>query len=256
MDARIAIPARYASIRYPGKPLGRLKGASGQPRTLMEPSISIARAESQGQIQIFDATNNERIAEEARRVGKDVIMASPKFRYGTERVTIAIAVGNISAEIVINLQGDAPLRPSHFVTPLVDVMRQDSECLVTTPCLHCDAETVQDLLDDRQAGRFGATTIFFDRDLRALYFSKEVLPFTCGKGIVNDVVPVFHHVGVYAYPATAPASCACLEPAHHRRTSKVLKSFVSSNTPSQFAWSRLRSQARCLGNSKTRRTLH
>tara|TARA_R110002072_G_scaffold67113_3_gene164912 strand:+ start:2240 stop:3043 length:804 start_codon:yes stop_codon:yes gene_type:complete len=213
MDACIIIPARYASTRYPGKPLVPLKGASGQPRTLIERSILAARAASQGQIPIFVATDDERIAEEARRVGEDVIMTSPKCRNGTERVAEAISLGNISAEIVINLQGDAPLTPSHFVTLLIDAMRQDSECLVTTPCLRCDAETVRNLLADRQAGRVGATTVVFDRDQKALYFSKEVLPFTSGKGIVNDVVPVFHHVGVYAYRASALAAYAGLEPA-------------------------------------------
>ena len=81
MDACIIIPARYASTRYPGKPLVPLKGASGQPRTLIERSILAARAASQGQIPIFVATDNERIAEAARGRGRHHDLAQMSQRH-------------------------------------------------------------------------------------------------------------------------------------------------------------------------------
>ncbi len=212
MDACIIIPARYASTRYPGKPLATLKGASGVARSLIERSVMAARAASAGVIPIYVATDDDRIAAEARRIGADVIMTSDTCRNGTERVAEAVAREGISAEIIVNLQGDAPLTPAHFVTALLDAMRADPACGMATPCLRCDAETVENLLADRRAGRVGATTVVFGHDGRALYFSKEVIPFTNGKGVVDGVVPVFHHVGVYAYRPAALAAYSAWSP--------------------------------------------
>lgn len=203
MDACIIIPARYASSRYPGKPLATLRGASGIARTLIERSVSAARAAANGTMAILVATDDDRIAAEARRIGADVIMTSDTCRNGTERVAEAVARAGIAAEIIVNLQGDAPLTPPHFVTALVTAMRADPACGMATPCLRCDAETIGNLLNDRREGRVGATTVVADRAGRALYFSKEVIPFTNGRGIVDGIVPVFHHVGVYAYRRAA-----------------------------------------------------
>lgn len=212
MDACIVIPARHASTRYPGKPLATLRGASGTPRSLIERSVMAARAASAGAIPVFVATDDDRIAAEARRIGADVIMTSETCRNGTERVAEAVARAGITAEVVVNLQGDAPLTPPHFVTALIAALQADPACGMATPCLRCDAETVENLLADRRAGRVGATTVVADRAGRALYFSKEVLPFTNGRGVVDGVVPVFHHVGVYAYRPAALAAYAGWEP--------------------------------------------
>lgn len=212
MDACIVIPARYASTRYPGKPLAMLRGASGIPRSLIERSVMAARAASQGQIPIFVATDDDRIEAEARRIGAEVIRTSDTCRNGTERVAEAIERAGIAPEIVVNLQGDAPLTPPHFVTALIGALRADPAIGMATPALRCEAEVVENLLADRRAGRVGATTVVFGASRDALYFSKEVLPFTNGKGVVDGVVPVFHHVGVYAYRPAALAAYRSWEP--------------------------------------------
>lgn len=206
MDACIIIPARYASTRYPGKPLTTLTGANGIQRTLIERSVMAARAAAGDAIPVYVATDDDRIAAEAQCIGADVIMTSDTCRNGTERVAEAVARAGITADIVVNLQGDAPLTPAHFVSALIAAMRENPALGMATPCLRCDAETVQNLLADRQAGRVGATTVVADHAGRALYFSKEVIPFTNGKGVVDGVVPVFHHVGVYAYRPAALAA--------------------------------------------------
>lgn len=212
MDAAIIIPARYASTRYPGKPLVALRGASGQACTLIERSVMAARAASMGAIPIYVATDDSRIADEAARIGADVIMTSESCRNGTERVAQAVAIAGITAEIIVNLQGDAPLTPAHFVTALIEALRADTACQMATPALRCDPETVMNLLADRAAGRVGATTVVSNQKCDALYFSKEVIPFTNGKGVVDGVVPVFHHVGVYAYRRAALDAYAALNP--------------------------------------------
>ncbi|WP_323038208.1 manno-octulosonate cytidylyltransferase [Gemmobacter sp.] len=206
MDACIVIPARYASTRYPGKPLATLRGASGTPRSLIERSVMAARAAAGGAIPVFVATDDDRIEAEARRIGADVIRTSDTCRNGTERVAEAIARAGIAPEIVVNLQGDAPLTPPHFVTALIGALRADPSVGMATPALRCEAEVVENLLADRRAGRVGATTVVFGASRDALYFSKEVLPFTNGKGVVDGTVPVFHHVGVYAYRPAALAA--------------------------------------------------
>jgi 3-deoxy-manno-octulosonate cytidylyltransferase (CMP-KDO synthetase) len=99
---------------------------------------------------------------------------------------------------VINLQGDAPLTPVWFVEALIAAMRNDASAQMTTPVLRCDRETYENFLDDRRNGRVGGTTAVFNHAMQALYFSKEVIPFT-GDLPAAAEIPVFHHVGVYGY---------------------------------------------------------
>ena len=113
-DTCIIIPARYASTRYPAKPLAKLKGASGIERSLLERSVMAGRkalAEISGEAALYVATDDERIAQEAQRIGADVIMTSENCRNGTERVAEALKNAGLTPEIVVNLQGDAPLTP-------------------------------------------------------------------------------------------------------------------------------------------------
>jgi len=200
----IIIPARYASSRYPGKPLAMLRGATGQAKTLLERSVGAARLAAAGRdIPIYVATDDPRIADEAARIGADVILTSPDCRNGTERVAEAVQRAGLTCEIIINLQGDAPLTPPHFITALIAAMQDNPALHMATPMLRSDDETVTNLIEDRRMGRVGATTVVASHSGRALYFSKEVIPFTNGAGVVDGAVPVFHHVGVYAYRPAA-----------------------------------------------------
>jgi 3-deoxy-manno-octulosonate cytidylyltransferase (CMP-KDO synthetase) len=212
MKACIVIPARYASLRYPGKPLALLRGASGVARTLIERSVMAARAAAGDTIPVFVATDDARIAAEARRIGADVIMTSPDCRNGTERVAEAVRRAGIMADVVVNLQGDAPLTPPHFVRDLIAALAAETECGMATPCLRCDTETVRNLLADRRAGRVGATTVVCDRRGRALYFSKGMIPFMTEKDAASGAAAIFHHVGVYAYRPAALAAYSAWSP--------------------------------------------
>jgi 3-deoxy-manno-octulosonate cytidylyltransferase (CMP-KDO synthetase) len=197
----LVIPARYASTRYPGKPLAELRGATGEARSLIRRSWDAAM-QVPGVDQVVVATDDERIAEAARGFGAEVAMTPEGCRNGTERCAAA-ALGQ--HEVVVNLQGDAPLTPPWFVTALIAAMR-DGAHQVATPVLRCDAAALAGLLEDRRQGRVGATTAVFDRGGRALYFSKEVLPYTGRPLGPEEQIPVFHHVGVYAYRRDALAA--------------------------------------------------
>lgn len=191
------IPARYASTRYPGKPLAMLRGATGESRSLIERSWRAAQ-DVAGLDAVFVATDDDRIADAARAFGADVLMTSSDARNGTERCAEALEMLG-DAELVVNLQGDAPLTPHWFLEDLIAGLRADSQAALATPILRCDGETLAALKADRAAGRVGGTTAVTDSKQRALYFSKEVIPFTNEAYASDAGTPVFHHVGVYAY---------------------------------------------------------
>ncbi|RMC35671.1 3-deoxy-manno-octulosonate cytidylyltransferase [Paracoccus alkanivorans] len=198
MSVLIVIPARYASTRYPGKPLVELKGASGDARSLIRRSWEAA-SEASGVDRVVVATEDERIRDHARSFGAEVVMTSENCRNGTERCAEAVSALGATPEIVVNFQGDAPLTPAWFIEDLVAGLRTDPNADVATPVLRCSGRMRDDLLADRKAGRVGGTTAVFGHDGQALYFSKEVIPYAAGQYGPDDLSPVYHHVGVYAY---------------------------------------------------------
>ena len=202
MKTVILIPARHASSRYPGKPLVLLRGPDGVRKSLIQRTWEAARAVS-GVAAIHVATDDDRIADAARAFGAEVIMTSPECENGTMRCADALDRAGLDADLVVNLQGDAPLTPPWFVEALIAAMA-DPGVAMATPVIRCDAQAHANLLTDRRAGRVGGTTAVFDASMRALYFSKEVVPFTAPD--VEAPIPVFHHVGVYAYRPAALAA--------------------------------------------------
>ena len=200
MSVLIAIPARYASTRYPGKPLVSLKGPDGD-KTLIRRSWEAAVA-VKGVDRVVVATDDARIADHAAGFGAEVVMTSSTCQNGTERC--AEVAGLLPGfDVVVNLQGDAPLTPAWFVEGLVAGLLADSEADIATPVLRCDGRAVAGFLADRRAGRVGGTTAVFGAGGRALYFSKEVIPYTGKTYADEEPTPVFHHVGVYAYRPAA-----------------------------------------------------
>jgi len=197
MKTIIVIPARYRSSRYPGKPLAELTLPDGTRRSLIRLSWEAATRVA-GVAGVHVATDDDRIAAHARGFGADVVMTGEDARNGTERCAEALERGGLDADLVVNLQGDAPLTPPWFVEDLIAAMARDGGAGVATPVLRCDARTYGHFREDRQAGRVGGTTAVFDAEGRALYFSKEVIPWI-DPGAIPDPIPVFHHVGVYAY---------------------------------------------------------
>lgn len=211
MSVLLVIPARYASTRYPGKPLVGLRGASGQTQSLIERSWRAAVAVG-GVDRVVVATDDDRIREAAEGFGADVVMTSDTCRNGTERCAEAHERLGGGFDIVVNLQGDAPLTPAWFIEDLVAGLRARPGAEVATPVLRCDGAALNGLLDDRRAGRVGGTTAVFGADHTALYFSKEVIPFTAETYAPEAPTPVFHHVGVYAYRPGALAAYPGWEP--------------------------------------------
>ncbi|RPE64668.1 3-deoxy-manno-octulosonate cytidylyltransferase (CMP-KDO synthetase) [Pacificibacter maritimus] len=202
MSVLIVIPARYASTRYPGKPLVELTGASGEKKSLIRRSWDAAMSVS-GVDKVVVATDDGRIKTACEAFGAQVVMTSETCENGTERCSEALANLEGDYEIVVNLQGDAPLTPAWFVEDLVQGLRNTPKAEVATPVLRCDGRALNGFLEDRRNGRVGGTTAVFGADNQALYFSKEVIPFTADTFADDAETPVFHHVGVYAYRPSA-----------------------------------------------------
>lgn len=198
MSVLIIIPARYASTRYPGKPLVELRGADGQAKSLIRRSWDAAY-EVAGIDKVVVATDDARIAQASEAFGAEVVMTSTTCQNGTERCAETLTNLGESYDIVVNLQGDAPLTPAWFIEDLVKGLRDNPNADVATPVLRTEGRALKGLLQDRREGRVGGTTAVFGADNNALYFSKEVIPFTGQSYGDDDETPVFHHVGVYAY---------------------------------------------------------
>lgn len=202
MPVLLVIPARYASTRYPGKALVPLTGVNGQKKTLIHRSWEAAMQVS-GIDRVVVATDDARIRAEAERFGAEVVMTSGACENGTERCAEAHDSLGARFDIVVNLQGDAPLTPPWFVEALVTALDAHPTAEVATPVLRTTGRALAGFLEDRRAGRVGATTAVFGIDRQALYFSKEVLPYTTQDYPAETLTPVFHHVGVYAYRPSA-----------------------------------------------------
>ena len=203
MSVLIAIPARYASGRYPGKPLVSLRGPDGE-KTLIRRSWEAAM-QVRSADRVVVATDDARIRDHAQAFGAEVVMTSGSAQNGTERCA-EVAAQLTGFDMVVNLQGDAPLTPHWFVEDLIAGLAADAAAEIATPVLRCDGRALNGLLADRRAGRVGGTTAVFDAQMHGLYFSKEVIPFTAQPYADADPTPVFHHVGVYAYRPSALAA--------------------------------------------------
>ncbi len=205
MSVLVVIPARYASTRYPGKPLVELRGAGGEAKSLIRRSWDAAMSVN-GVDRVVVATDDDRIRKACEAFGAEVVMTSEDCQNGTERCAEAFDALGGGFDVVVNLQGDAPLTPAWFVEDLVAGLRADPVAEVATPVLRTEGAALNGFLTDRRAGRVGGTTAVFGANHNALYFSKEVIPYT-GKSYGDaDDTPVFHHVGVYAYRPSALAA--------------------------------------------------
>ncbi|WP_317617044.1 cytidylyltransferase domain-containing protein [Sphingobium sp. SCG-1] len=211
MTTAIVIPARYASSRFPGKPLAPLMGATGISKPLIQRSIEAAR-EVPGVAHLYVATDDDRIADAARACGAAVAMTPPESANGTERVAAALSSLPDDIDVIINFQGDALLTPSWLVMDLENHMRADPTCDVATVAVRCSGTVYAHLVTDQMQERVGGTTVVCNAEGKALYFSKRVLPHIAPGSTLEAAPPVLLHLGLYAYRRSALTRYAALPP--------------------------------------------
>ena len=176
MKTVIIIPARFESVRFPGKPLVELDCGMGVKKSLIHLTWEAAKKVRYVN-EIFVATDDHRISDAVNEFGGKTIMTSKSCKNGTERCAEAVEKISIKPDIVINFQGDAPLTPPWFIEALIETMKADENADMATPVLQLDPTTYAHFCEDRRHNRVGGTTVVFDHKNHALYFSKEVIPF-------------------------------------------------------------------------------
>ena len=202
MTAAIVIPARYASSRFPGKPLCAVAGV-----TMLERVWRIAKSVRQAS-HVVIATDDERIVAHARSFGAEAIMTSPECKNGTDRVYDAMKRLAIPEEIILNLQGDALLTPPWVLDAMIDEMIIDRTPELVTPAVRLDGAALDEFIEQKKVTPGSGTTVVFDVNKNALYFSKTILPHIRNRGHAH----IYRHIGLYGYRKASLARYVALKP--------------------------------------------
>jgi 3-deoxy-manno-octulosonate cytidylyltransferase (CMP-KDO synthetase) len=211
---RVAIPARYASTRLPGKPLRLLAG-----RPLIEHVYR--QAVASGAMEVVIATDDPRIRAAAESFGATVCMTSPDHLTGTDRLAeVATQRGWPDDDIVVNVQGDEPRIPPLLVRQVAMALEQHPDAGIATACARMG--DAAELFDPN------AVKVVRDAQGYALYFSRAPIPWSRDAfradqpplAELPDATAWFRHIGLYAYRA---AGVAALSPtdARARRTGRI-----------------------------------
>lgn len=180
MDILAVIPARYNSSRFPGKPLAMIGN-----RPMVQRVYEAAKSCSDF-TKVVVATDSELIADCVQQFGGEVEMTGSVHATGTDRVA-EVALRYPHMEVVANVQGDQPFVTPEMLTQLVSPYVQGELPAMTTLACPLDMET----------GYADPNTVnvVCDRNGNALYFSRASIPYFRNPG----EVPVFHHLGLYAF---------------------------------------------------------
>jgi 3-deoxy-manno-octulosonate cytidylyltransferase (CMP-KDO synthetase) len=180
-DFAVLIPARYASTRFPGKPLADL---AGKPMVVHV----CERARASGAAPVCVATDDARIAEAVRGHGFEARMTRPEYASGTERIAEAAAALALPEEtIVVNVQGDEPLIAPGLIARVAGALAARPDASLSTAC--------HPIADAREFANPNVVKAVLDARGDALYFSRAGIPYARDGGAPSG----FRHVGIYAY---------------------------------------------------------
>lgn len=192
------IPSRYASTRFPGKPLAMIKGKTMIQRVCEQAWKSKLDA-------VVVATDDMRIADEVLSFGGQYVLTDPRHRSGTDRCCEALDMLETQFDAVVNIQGDEPFIDPKEINLLVDLISRDDTQL---------ASLVKKLDDEEDL--FGSTKVkvVLDKDSNALYFSRSPIPFmrNVDKAKWLQKGTFYQHIGVYAYKADTLRQIARMQP--------------------------------------------
>lgn len=181
------IPARYASTRFPGKPLAMLGDKSVIQRVYEQVSSVLDSA--------YVATDDERILQAVEAFGGKAVMTSPDHKSGTDRIEEAVQKIGGSFDVVINIQGDEPFIQRSQLEEIIRCF-DDAETQIATLGKPFDKAQGFAAVENPNSPK-----IVVDNRGYALYFSRSVIPFIRGKETAEwmDHYPFLKHLGIYAY---------------------------------------------------------
>ncbi len=191
------IPARYASTRFPGKPLALLGG---------KPIIEHVYAAAHKALDdVYVATDDERIAAAVRAFGGQAVMTSPNHRSGTDRIGEAIKILKGDWDVVVNIQGDEPFVSQRQIRALCSCFDHEETQIATLGKRFATMEEVNNP---------NSPKIVCDVNGYALYFTRSVVPHVRGFNPAEWLLhfPYLKHIGLYAYRTTVLQEITLLPP--------------------------------------------
>ena len=178
------IPARYASTRFPGKPLALLGGKPVIQHVYEKAVESLGNA--------YVATDDERIFNAVEAFGGKAVMTSPYHKSGTDRIEEALTKTGEDCDVVVNIQGDEPFIQQSQILSLCECFTEESTQIAT---LGKPFETIEAVRNPN------SPKIVVDNNGFAMYFSRSIIPFVRGKEQETwlSYFPFLKHIGLYAY---------------------------------------------------------
>jgi 3-deoxy-manno-octulosonate cytidylyltransferase (CMP-KDO synthetase) len=174
------IPARYSSIRFPGKPLADI---AGKP---MIQRVYERSAKSRFINKLIVATDDNRIFDCVMKFGGNAILTSKHHKTGTDRICEVIS--KIKSDIVVNIQGDEPLISPDNIDSAIKPLLEDRRINVGTLAIRITSG--EDINDTNKV------KVVLDTDSYAIYFSRSVIPYNRSK---KTSVKYYKHIGLYVY---------------------------------------------------------
>lgn len=176
------IPARWASTRFPGKSLALLGG-----KPLIQHVVERVR-QAKRLSAVLVATDDERIAAVAKKIGVEAVMTRPDHPSGTDR--IAEAVQGRGADVIVNIQGDEPFIEPELIDRLCELMARGTTWDMAT--------AATPITRDDERNQPSVVKVVWDQNGRALYFSRSLIPHIRDSDMSPDGLH-FRHLGIYAY---------------------------------------------------------
>jgi 3-deoxy-manno-octulosonate cytidylyltransferase (CMP-KDO synthetase) len=192
MNFNVIIPARYASSRFPGKPLVDING---------KPMVQhvYERALESGAAKVVVATDDARIAKVVKDFGGQYCMTGAHHESGTERLAEVVDMQNMLAhELVVNVQGDEPFIPAENIQQVAENLHQHQQAEMATLAVK--------ISDVEEAFNPNVVKVLVDKQGFALYFSRATIPYDRARFLDEDCIDeigdfYLRHVGIYAYRA-------------------------------------------------------
>ncbi len=187
MDILGIIPARYASTRFPGKPLVNIQG-----KTMIQRVYEQAR--QSGLATVLVATDDERILAEVKRFGGEAILTAAHHQSGTDRCFEAYTRYNIPHDFIVNIQGDEPFIQPEQINLLTSCFENPATQLAT---LVKPIESPTELFNPN------APKVVINQHQEAIYFSRQPIPYLRGTDEKDWLQKhtYYKHIGIYGYRA-------------------------------------------------------
>lgn len=201
MKTIVIIPARYHSMRFPGKPLVKLGDKS------MIQLVYEQAKKAKSIHEVIVATDDQRIVDEVNRFGGKVVMTSHEHPSGTDRCAEVLSTLADAPDAIVNVQGDEPFIHPEQIDQMAALLAQPQVQIATLARKITEYNHLHD---------HAKVKVVFDRNKKAIYFSRYAIPFQRNAMDQNwlHLTNYYHHIGIYGYKASVLKEITALSPSH------------------------------------------